>query len=177
MDKIEYYEKLRTEIDLDAVALMPDGIDSTFHADDILPVMATPCTRIDFTKADAEGWPVTILMRSVRRFMKEWRHIEAYDKNALTHFLATNWLSKLDNAVKYAMLKEDKLIGGVSADGIVTINEVVFNGCKKLLERGNYHRFVYTYDTDYAKSSGINHLNQDQSGKRKGVPVGNSRWL
>lgn len=163
MDKIKHFEDVRREIDLDVVALMPDGIDSTFHADDILPVMATPCTRIDFSRADAEHWPLTILMRSVRRFMKGWRHVEAYDKNALTHFLATNWLPKLGNAVKYAMLKEDKLIGGVSADGIVTINEAVFNGCKKLLEKGNYHRFVYTYDTDYAKSSGMSHFNQENA--------------
>lgn len=149
MNKIEFLKDVKREIAFDIIEYAQKEGTTKFKVDELLPVMATPCTHIDFDLAEKENWQLTSLMRSARHFVKNWRHIEAYDKPALSHLLSTDWLPKLDDVVKYSMLKEDKLIADIADDGTVTLNEKLFNAYKSIYDKGDFKRLDYTSDIDF----------------------------
>lgn len=145
---------IKREMAMNVLELMTEGLETLLQIDDVLPTMAAPITRLDFENTPSED--LTLLMRSVRTFMKRWKRIDAYNKVGLIQLFSTEWLPNLDNSVKFKMLKESPLIGEVSSDGYVTIKEKNFNAYQQILNKGTFSHVDYSTgsNTSYSSSHG-----------------------
>lgn len=107
-----------------------DGRRNLLSMDDLLPIIAAPCTRLDFSnnyKSQTKA-----IMESVNSFVNRNPQICSMTYDGCIKFLTDKWVPTLSSEQKYKMISEFRMIEGFDDDGYAIYNQQAYNTYKRM---------------------------------------------